>query len=93
MEKGLLEVGTRGGVQRQEDGLTVTVPTLLWVKAFDLLLEKFKKKGVHFEDVVCLSGTGQQHGSVYWKSGAQQTLKSLNQKRCLSEQLQGNGNE
>lgn len=83
----LPEFGTSGGVQRDEDGLTVTVPTLLWVKAFDLLLEKLKTKGFRFKDVVCLSGTGQQHGSVYWKSGVRLLLNNLDPKQCFVDQL------
>lgn len=83
----LPEFGTSGGVRKHEDGLTVTVPTLLWVKAFDTLLQKLKKKGFCFKDVVCLSGTGQQHGSVYWKSGARFLLKNLDPSQSFSDQL------
>lgn len=53
---------TLGGVHRGEDGLTVTTPTLLWVSAFDLLLEKMKAKNFEFNQVGCISGSGQQHG-------------------------------
>lgn len=83
----LPEFSTNGGAQKHEDGLTVTVPTLLWVKAFDMLLEKLKTKGFHFKDVVCISGTGQQHGSVYWKSDVRSLLNNLDPKQCFSDQL------
>ena len=86
-DKDLPEFATQGGVKRQEDALTVTVPTLLWVKAFDLLLERIKSKGFCFENVTCISGTGQQHGSVYWKNGARMCLNNLNPDKGLNEQL------
>lgn len=87
-DKDLPEFKTNGGVQKHDDGLTVTVPTLLWVKAFDMLLDKMKKKGFCFQNVVCVSGTGQQHGSVYWKSGAKEKLHNLDPNKSFSDQLE-----
>ncbi|KAK2548131.1 Xylulose kinase [Acropora cervicornis] len=84
----LPEFKTQGGVHKHEDSLTVTVPTLIWVRAFDLVLQRLKEKGLKFESVACLSGTGQQHGSIYWKKGAQQTLRNLQGGRSLFEQLE-----
>jgi xylulokinase len=86
-DKDLPEFGTQGGVKRHEDALTVTVPALMWVKAFDLLLEKMKYKGFCFENVACISGTGQQHGSVYWKIGSKTCLNNLDPNKGLHEQL------
>ena len=86
-DKDLPEFGTQGGVIKHQDALTVTVPTLLWVKAFDLLLERMKQRGFCFENVACISGTGQQHGSVYWKNGAKSRLNNLNSNRSLGEQV------
>lgn len=84
----LSEFKTQGGVHRHEDNLTVTAPTLLWVKAFDLVLQRLKEKGLEFGSVACVSGTGQQHGSVYWKKGARETLRNLQSGKSLFEQLQ-----
>ena len=86
-DKDLPEFETHGGVKRHEDALTVTAPSLMWVKAFDLLLERMKSKGFCFQNVACISGTGQQHGSVYWRSGAKMRLKNLDPSKCLHEQL------
>ena len=86
-DKDMPEFGTQGGVKKHQDGLTVTVPTLLWVKAFDLLLERMKHKGFCFQNVACISGTGQQHGSVYWKSGTKSSLNHLNPNKSLHEQI------
>lgn len=83
----LPEFKTQGGVHKQEDSLTVTAPTLLWVKAFDLVLQRLKEKGLEFRSVACVSGTGQQHGSVYWKKGAKEILRTLKSGKSLYEQL------
>ncbi|XP_076455946.1 xylulose kinase-like [Babylonia areolata] len=78
---------TQGGVHIQEDKVTVTTPTLLWVEALDILLAKLKASDFPFSKVAAISGSGQQHGSVYWKQGARQTLSSLQPNKTYSEQL------
>nr|XP_039267445.1 xylulose kinase-like [Styela clava] len=82
----LPEFKTEGGVHIHNDKLAVTAPTLMWVKALDLLLEKIKDT-FDFSTVVALSGTGQQHGSVYWKEGALKKLQSLNAQYSLHDEL------
>ncbi|KAJ3611451.1 hypothetical protein NHX12_021466 [Muraenolepis orangiensis] len=75
----LPEFGTQGGVHIQADRLTVTSPVLMWIKALDLLLDKMKKAGFDFS---------LQHGSVYWSTGANHTLKHLDPEKSLSQLLQ-----
>ncbi|KAF5921783.1 hypothetical protein HPG69_012954 [Diceros bicornis minor] len=60
----------------------------MWVQALDVILEKMKASGFDFSQVLALSGAGQQHGSVYWKTGASQVLTSLSPDLPLREQLQ-----
>ncbi|KAJ8418806.1 hypothetical protein AAFF_G00003050, partial [Aldrovandia affinis] len=85
----LPEYRTQGGVHIHSDRLTATSPVLMWVKALDSILEKMKNAGFDFSGVKALSGSGQQHGSVYWKTGACQVLKNLDPERHLHELLQG----
>ncbi|XP_022529597.2 xylulose kinase isoform X2 [Astyanax mexicanus] len=61
----------------------------MWVKALDLILEKMKNAGFDFSNVKALSGSGQQHGSVYWRKGARQALQHLDPGRDLHSMLQG----
>ncbi|XP_051910885.1 xylulose kinase isoform X2 [Hippocampus zosterae] len=84
----LPEFGTEGGVHVGADGLTVTSPALMWVKALDLLLERMREAGFDFSRVRALSGSGQQHGSVYWKKGAAAVLRGLRSQHGLGRQLQ-----
>nr|CAD7577927.1 unnamed protein product [Timema californicum] len=83
----LPEFRTHGGVVSTEDGHTITAPTLLWVKALDLLLDQLKLAGADYTNIAAISGTAQQHGSVYWQRGAQHTLQSLEASKFLHEQL------
>ncbi|XP_042327836.1 xylulose kinase [Sceloporus undulatus] len=87
-DKDLPEFGTQGGVSVHKDRLTVTSPVLMWVKALDLILEKMKSSGFNFSRVKALSGAGQQHGSVYWKQGANSVLQNLSPDLPLHQSLQ-----
>ena len=78
----LPEFRTHGGVHSGPGG-RVTSPTLMWVKALDLLLDRIKVTGVDLSSVVAISGSGQQHGSVYWRIGARQTLTNLKHDRSV----------
>lgn len=56
-------------------------------EALDLLLEKLRRLNFDFEKVVAISGSGQQHGSVYWKKGSLDLLTSLDPLKPLFSQL------
>lgn len=79
---------TSGGVYRDPSGGgRIVSPTLIWVEALELLLEKLRRENFEFSRVVAVSGSGQQHGSVYWKKGGSATLASLDPQRGLLSQL------
>lgn len=79
---------TKDGVYRDPSGNgRIVSPTLMWVEALDLLLGKFVKSKLDFGRISAVSGSGQQHGSVYWKKGSLLTLASLNPEKTLREQL------
>eukprot|EP00268_Persea_americana_P003752 TRINITY_DN11144_c0_g1_i10.p1 TRINITY_DN11144_c0_g1~~TRINITY_DN11144_c0_g1_i10.p1 ORF type:complete len:562 (-),score=116.97 TRINITY_DN11144_c0_g1_i10:167-1852(-) len=79
---------TKDGVYRDPSGNgRIVSPTLMWVEALDLLLGKFVKSKLDFGRISAVSGSGQQHGSVYWKKGSLLTLASLNPEKTLLEQL------
>ena len=86
-EKDLPEFRTVGGVHKDSNNLTVTAPVHMWIKSCDLVLERLKAKGFHFGSVACISGTGQQHGSVYWRNGAREILKNLKPGQSIFEQI------
>uniref|UniRef100_A0A0C9RZ78 Xylulose kinase n=1 Tax=Wollemia nobilis TaxID=56998 RepID=A0A0C9RZ78_9CONI len=81
---------TKDGVYRGPSGNgRVVSPPLMWVEALDLMLNKLKKADLKFDKVRAISGSGQQHGSVYWKKGTLDSiLKQLNPNDPLSVQLQ-----
>lgn len=54
----------------------------------DLILDELKISGLDFATVKAISGSGQQHGSVYWKNGARGKLKNLSSNKFLHVELQ-----
>ena len=53
----LFDFRTHGGVKKTES--TITSPTIMWVKALDLLMDRLRLTGLDFHDVAALSGAGQ----------------------------------
>ncbi|XP_047322198.1 xylulose kinase 2 [Impatiens glandulifera] len=78
---------TNDGVYRDQsvNGRIVS-PTLMWIEALELMLQRLSAK-VDFGKIAAVSGSGQQHGSVYWKKGSSRRLSSLDSKKPLIDQL------
>ena len=38
----------------------VTAPSIMWVHALDMLMDKLRVEGVEFSNIVAVSGAGQQ---------------------------------
>ena len=79
---------TRNGVLPNRNSLVKHSPPLMWVEALDLAFAQMKKRGVRLGDILAISGSGQQHGSVYLKAGAGDILANLDPKIPLAKNLQ-----
>ncbi|XP_049387230.1 xylulose kinase 2-like, partial [Solanum stenotomum] len=79
---------TKGGVFRDQivNGRIVS-PTLMWVEALDLILHRLEMSNLNFGKIAAVSGSAQQHGSVYWKNGSFEILSSLDPKKPLVDQF------
>ena len=85
-DKDLPHYGTSGGAIDLGGGV-VRAPTLMFVEAVDTVLGNMRADGFDFSTVGAISGSGQQHGSVFWREGAAETLASLTADASLKEQL------
>lgn len=69
-------------------GDVIDCPVAMWLEAIDLIFAKFSKSGFDLSPVKAISGSCQQHGSVYLSGAADGLLKSLNAKKgSLFDQL------
>ncbi|KAJ6782249.1 hypothetical protein PWT90_04158 [Aphanocladium album] len=85
--------GIKKGVHVREETGEVYAPVGLWLESLDLVLQRLSD--TMFEQTppvsMCrirgISGSGQQHGSVYWNREAERILASLDAEKPLAEQL------
>ncbi len=80
--------GTTRGVHTSADGRTVTAPPAMWVAALDLMLARLRDAGVDLSAVRAVSGSAQQHGSVYLNARFGDALEHLDAERPLAPQLE-----
>lgn len=88
-DSALPQYGTRNGVLPNPNPLVKHSPPLMWAAALDLLFAKMKKDGVALGEILAISGSGQQHGSVYFNDRAVGALAKLNPQKALVENLRG----
>eukprot|EP00850_Spirogloea_muscicola_P019613 SM000195S05260 [mRNA] locus=s195:14642:18773:- [translate_table: standard] len=84
-DSALPHYNTKDGVHR--DGDRITAPPQMWIEALDCVFRRLKDTAFAFDKVKAISGSGQQHGSVYWKRGAQATLRTLSDSNSLVSHL------
>src|ERR1035437_1984321 len=86
-DKALPQYGTQNGVLPNPDPLVKHSSPLLWAEALDLLFAEMKKDGVALGEILAISGSGQQHGSVYLNDRAADVLAKLNPQKPMVENL------
>ena len=85
----LPEFKTKNGVLPSRDPLVKHSPPLLWAAALDRLFARMKKDKVALGKILAVSGSAQQHGSVYLNAKAVDALAALDPKKSLVENLSG----
>ena len=83
------EYGTSHGVLLSDEGRTVTAPPAMWAAALDRMAGILAASGVDLSAVRGITGSGQQHGSVYLGAEATAALSALDPGRLLADQLAG----
>ncbi len=81
--------GTSHGVLPNSDTATAASPPLLWVEALDLMMARLVESGLPLGQLAAVSGSAQQHGSVYLNARAASALAALDPGRPLVDQLGG----
>ncbi|MFP4057590.1 MAG: xylulokinase [Candidatus Brocadiia bacterium] len=84
----LPQFGTRNGVLPSDEPGVAHSDPLLWLAALDLMCQDLAQAGIDLAQVAAVCGSGQQHGSVYLKAGAEEALGSLDAQRDLAAQLE-----
>ena len=77
--------GTVYGQLPNDDPAVGRAPPGMWIEALDLALERLGS--TRCGQIRGVSVSGQQHGSVYLRSGADRALRQLSPQRSLTEQI------
>ncbi|MCF6175352.1 MAG: hypothetical protein L3J71_06265 [Victivallaceae bacterium] len=83
----LPEYNCPDGVLDNSDPLIKHASPLMWAAALDLLLEKMYQNGAPLSSIGAISGSGQQHGSVYLNDKFTDMLAKLNPIENLATQI------
>lgn len=75
------------GYLKNEDPSVVHADPMMWLDSLDMLFERMKADGFDFASVAAVSGSGQQHGSVYLNSSFFKAVENLDSSKTLAEQL------
>lgn len=81
--------GTHHGVLPNDDLRVATAPPLMWAEALDVMMGAVAASGLDLEAIRAISGSAQQHGSVYLARGAADTLARLDPGRPFRDQIAG----
>jgi xylulokinase len=79
--------GTRHGVLPDQDPLVAVAPPLMWAEALDRMMATIAGSGIDVSRVRAISGSAQQHGSVYLAAGAAARLGHLDAGIPLVDQI------
>jgi xylulokinase len=77
------------GVLVNEEEREVFAPVAMWLQALDTVLSRLKDDGLDFGRIKGISGSGMQHGSVFWNADAESILSQLDSSKTLESQLDG----
>ncbi len=89
-DEDLPSYGTTNGVVRDpDDPGTVHGHPKQWLDALDLLFVRLRDQGAPLGEIRAISGSGQQHGSVYLRHGIEERLAALDPAKGLAANLDG----
>ncbi len=87
-DKELPQYNTTNGIIILENEKVVHSFPLMWVEALELIFDKISNH-ISIENIKAISGSGQQHGTVYLNNKFEHALQALNPKDAIINQLKG----
>jgi xylulokinase len=88
-DEALPHFGTRHGVLPSTEAVVATSPPLMWAEALELMMRRLAGSGLDLSQLAAISGSAQQHGSVYLNASAAHILRTLDPSQPLGTQVPG----
>ena len=79
--------GTRHGVLPRSHPDEALSSPVMWAEALDVMFGRLARSGLDLRRIAAISGSAQQHGSVYLNAAAAAALGVLDPSRSLAEQV------
>jgi xylulokinase len=86
-DESLPHYGTEHGVLPGPDPAVAVSSPLMWAEALDMMMARLSKSGLDMGRLAAVSGSAQQHGSVYLNADAPRRRAALDPARPLVEQI------
>jgi xylulokinase len=86
-DEALPHFGTRHGVLPRTDPSVAVSSPVMWAEALDLMMSHLVSSGLDITRLAAISGSAQQHGSVYLRADAPARLAALDATRPLALQV------
>jgi xylulokinase len=83
----LPEYGTRHGVLPHADPSVAVSSPVMWAEALDVMMARLAASGLDLQRIAAISGSAQQHGSVYLNAAAEHGLAAFDHQRPLAAQV------
>jgi xylulokinase len=83
----LPQYGTRHGILPRTDPAVAVSSPVMWADALDTMMARLAAGGVAIARIAAISGSAQQHGSVYFTVDAGARLQALEPSRPLAPQI------
>jgi xylulokinase len=87
-DEALPHYGTRHGVLPRTDPSVAVSSPVMWAEALDLMMARLAAGGLDLTRLAAISGSAQQHGSVYLAADAAARLAALDAARPLAAQVE-----
>jgi len=81
------EYGTSHGVLPGRDPAVAVSSPVMWAAALDAMMARVAKSGIDVSRIAAVSGSAQQHGSVYLNARAASALGTLDPGQALAAQV------
>ncbi|XP_030370621.1 xylulose kinase isoform X2 [Scaptodrosophila lebanonensis] len=83
----LPEFRTTGGANPGLNKFEFFVQPVMWIKAMDIILDRLVISEADLSTVAAISGSAQQHGSLYWSKHGITALENLDPTKFLHTQI------
>ena len=88
-DEALPHYGTRHGVLPPAEPSVAVSSPVMWAEALDLMMGRLAESGLDLQRLAAMSGSAQQHGSVYLRAEATRRLSALDPAQPLARQIEG----